>query len=339
MKPPLPLHIDSTMVTCFRSCPQKFWQEFVLGLRPPSISIDLHAGGCFATGLEATYKALYVEKLSLEKALEKGLGAYVAAWGHFEIPEWKRTSKTMDRMWEAISNPEGDDKNKGYFDIYRPLTDAVQPYLDPDGNPTFEYSFAIPLEPTGPNSFAKTGREEYEKSGITRESLCFPEHPNGGPFLYTGRFDMLGSYNGRPIVRDEKTTGSSIGQHWAEQWNLRSQFMGYIWACQQCGIDVDSVCVRGISIQKTQIVHAEAFKTYSRFMLDRWHEQLRRDLWRLRRCYDEGHFDFNLGDACTAYGNCIFQNVCQSPNPESWQSEFVVRHWNPLDKNPIKEAP
>lgn len=140
-------------------------------------------------------------------------------------------------------------------------------------------------------------------------------------------------------MRDEKTTGSSIGQNWADQWNLRSQFMGYVWACRQCGIDVDSVVVRGISIQKTQIVHAEAIKQYTDFMLQRWYEQLRRDLWRLRRSWDEGHFDFNLGDACTAYGNCIFTTVCQSASPNNWLSEFVVRHWNPLDKNPAKTVP
>jgi hypothetical protein len=39
--------------------------------------------------------------------------------------------------------------------------------------------------------------------------------------------------------------------------------MGYVWACQQCGIDLDTVVVRGIAIQKTQIVHVEAIKQYS----------------------------------------------------------------------------
>lgn len=338
-RPVLPLHIDSTMMTCFRSCPQKFYLEFVCGFRPPGISIDLHAGACFATGLEATYKALHMDKLSLPKALEKGLGAFLTAWGDFEIPEWKRTAKTADRMWEAISNPMGDEKNKGYFDVYAPLTDPVQPYFDSQGHPTFEYTFAIPLEPIriggGTLGSVRGGKDTYDAAG--EEDMCFPCHPSGSPFIYTGRFDMLGSYGGRPIVRDEKSTGASIGQRWAEQWDLRSQFMGYVWACRECGIDVDQVCVRGISIQKTQIVHAEAFKQYSNFMIARWYEQLRRDLWRLRRQYDEGYFDFNLGDACTAYGNCMFQNVCQSPNVESWTSEFVVRHWNPLEKNPVKE--
>lgn len=148
---------------------------------------------------------------------------------------------------------------------------------------------------------------------------------------------MLGSYQGRPVVRDEKTTGGSIGQDWAKQWDLRAQFMGYVWACQQAGLDVDTIVVRGIGIQKTQIVHEEAIKPISRFMIDRWYEQLRRDMWRLRRCYDEGYWDFNLADACSSYGGCMFRDVCQSPTPDSWLTDFEVRHWNPLNKNPIKE--
>jgi hypothetical protein len=167
----------------------------------------------------------------------------------------------------------------------------------------------------------------------------FPEHPNGGPFIYTGRFDMLGHINGTPIVRDEKTTGGSIGQNWAEQWDLRAQFIGYVWACQQAGIPLDTVVVRSISIQKTQIVHAEAVKPYSKFIVDRWHEQLRRDLWRLRRCYDEGYWDYNLGEACTSYGNCMFMPVCSSRNPEAHLSNFEVRHWNPTNKNPVNGTP
>jgi hypothetical protein len=62
-------------------------------------------------------------------------------------------------------------------------------------------------------------------------------------------------------------------------------------------------------------------------------------LWNLRRAYDERYWDFNLSDACASYGNCIFNRVCQSPNPESWYNEFEVRHWNPVQKNPIEAKP
>ena len=107
---------------------------------------------------------------------------------------------------------------------------------------------------------------------------------------------MLGSYQGRPCVKDDKTTGSSIGRQWASQWDLRSQFIGYKWACQQCGINVQEVVVRGIAIQKEQFVHAKAIKQYTNELVGRWLIQLKRDLNRLVTCYDEGFFDYNFGE-------------------------------------------
>lgn len=307
MRWPLPLYIDSTMISCFRSCPQKFLLEFVRGLRPPGVSIDLHAGGCFATAIEETSKAIHIGNKSLTEALEIGHGHFAIAWGQFEIPEYKKTAKTFDRTWMAVEE---------YFSKWPPRTDHVQPYFL--GNqPTFEFTFAIPLEFDG-----------------------FPRHPSGEPFLYSGRFDLLGAYMGRPCVRDEKTTGGSISTGWSEKWDLRSQFLGYVWACRQMGIDLDTVVVRGIAIQKTQIPTEEAIKVYSLALVDRWFEQLRRDLWRMVKSWEEGYFDYNFADACTAFGSCIFMDMCKSNgNEESWANQFEVRHWNPLVKNPIGGVP
>lgn len=307
----LPSHIDATMMSCFRSCPQKYYREFFQGLRPAGISIDLHAGACFASALEEVRKQIWLYKKTLGDALLIAQARFFQEWGDVEAPEWKRTAKTKDRVWDAVES---------YFAQYSPLTDHVRPYIGSDGEPTLEYTFAIPLEP----------------AGRINDGTLFPLHPSGDPFLYCGRFDMVGEYNSLPCVCDEKTTGSSIGKNWAYQWDLRSQFIGYVWACQQDGnfTDLDTVVVRGIAIQATQIVHAEAIKPYAAHLIAKWHDQLRRDMWRLVRCYEGGHFDFNLGDACTSYGQCVFMAACASASPDTWIQDFEVRHWNPLVKNP-----
>jgi hypothetical protein len=306
------------MLTCFRSCPQKFYNEFLCGYRPPGLSIDLHAGACFAFALETVYKQVHLHHKTLDDALVTAHAGFAQMWGQFEIPEWKRTAKTFDRVWEAV---------EGYFSMWSPLTDHVQPYFTSEGKPTFEYTFAIPLEPT------------INRSVCPADFTGFPTHPDGGPFLYCGRFDMLGTYEGRPIIRDEKTTGASIGDRWSEQWDLRNQFMGYVWACQQCGIDLDTVCIRGVGIQKTKLDYKEAIKPYSRELLGRWHEQVRRDLWRIRASWDAKYFDYDFGNTCTAYGSCVFMRVCGSANPESWLNEFEVRRWDPLHKDPTQNPP
>jgi hypothetical protein len=314
LEPQLPLNIDSTMISCFRSCPRKFYLEFVLGLRPPGLSIDLHAGACMASAIEETYRQIYFNKRSLDEALQIAYARYCIEWGDFQIPTWKKTSKTLDRCWDAIVG-DGTPEGIGYFQEYPPHSDVIKPFIAADGQPTLEYSFAIPLEDD------------------------FPEHPNGGPFLYSGRFDMLAqTQDGTPIPKDDKTTGRSPSSEWSRMWQLRSQFMGYVWACQQCGLPTNEVCIRGIGILKEKIVHAQQIQPYSQDLIERWYEQLRRDLWRIRKAWDENHWDYNFAESCTSYGNCVFMDSCSAREPLSWLSDMEVRRWNPLEKNPTKVA-
>ena len=168
----LPQHIDSTMLTCFRSCMRKGYNEFILGLRPPGISIDLHAGACFASAIEEVYRQIWEHKHDLPRALLVAEAKFFQEWGDVTAPEWKKTAKTSDRVWEAVES---------YFETYQPLTDHVRPYFNHEGKPTFEYTFAIPLEPY---SSDPDDAHQY-----------FPAHPNGEPFIYCGR------RHARPVPR------------------------------------------------------------------------------------------------------------------------------------------
>jgi len=300
--PILPQYIDATMIACFRSCPQKFYNEFILGLRPPGLSVDLHAGGAFAHALEVVRKEVFINQRSLSDALIRANAAFEIYWGDFQIPEFKTTTKRPDRVWAAVEE---------YFRQYTPMTDHIQPYFV-DGKPTFEFTFAVPLDLPG-----------------------FPMHPvTGDPFLYTGRFDMMGEYIKLPVICDDKTSGQGHYSGWAEKWDLRSQFIGYTWACKQLGIEADTVVVRGVGILIKSIALAEAIKPYSDDLRAKWLEQLRRDLWRIVYMWREGYWDYNLAESCTAFGNCVFATACQSTNPEAWLKNFDVRRWNPTAIDP-----
>ncbi len=306
LTPILPPYVDATMISCFRSCPRKFFNEFVLGLRPPGLSVDLHAGGAFAHALEVVRKCVFVDHLPLSEALLRGNAAFEIYWGDFVISENKRTNKRPHRVWAAVEE---------YFTKFPPLTDHIQPYFS-DGKPTFEFTFAIPLD--GPE---------------------WPRHPvSGEPFLYTGRFDLLGEYMSLPIIVDDKTSGAGHYSNWAESWDLRSQFIGYTWACGELGVPADQVAVRGVGILMESIPIAEAIKPYSNHLRAVWLEQLRRDLTRIVAMWNEGYWDYNYAEACTNYGNCIFMQPCQSPTPDPWLKTMSVRRWNPLLKDPTKEV-
>lgn len=297
----LPVLIDSTMRSAFSSCPQKFFNEFILGLRPAGLSIDLHAGGVFSGSLERFYQLFWLEQLDAKTALVRTLPTFLQLWGDYEPPANKVTAKNKESIWAAIES---------YVATYSPRTDHVQPYIL-QGKPTFEFSFAIPLDFPG-----------------------FPLHPNGSPFVYGGRADLLGRYSDRPCIRDEKTTGR-LDSNWAEKWDLRAQFLGYCWAAQMMGIDCTTVVVRGVVIHKRDIQHVEAIKLYAQWEIDRWFHQLKRDLNRIVQCWNDGFFDYNLGETCTQYGGCAFTRLCKSDKPERWYPDYRVERWNPLHRNPI----
>jgi len=307
-EPILPAHIDSTMMNCFRACPQKFWNEYVLGLRPAEQSIDLHAGAVFSATLERFYKEVFLHGANSPTALGRAYQTFTTEWGDFIIRKEKHP-KTPENMWAAVED---------YVRTYPPQTDSVQPYYLGDA-PSFEFSFAIPLELPG-----------------------FPRHPvSGDPFIYVGRFDLLGKKDGRPAIRDEKTA-QRLEANWAEKWDLRSQFLGYCWALQHNGIPCNTVVVRGVIITLTSIRQVEAVKIYPQTLIDRWAEQLRRDLLRIRDSWIEGYWDYNLGDTCTSYSHCPFIPLCSSASPSNWYDLFEVKRWNPLNRNPstaVKTAP
>lgn len=311
----LPSYIDATMMTTFRSCPQKFFREFCQALRTGDLSIDLHAGGVFSATLERFYQEFWTNGCETNVALARAYATFTTEWGDFIIRK-DRHPKTPENMWAAVES---------YIATYPPRTDHVQPYFLGDA-PSFEFSFAIPLDFPG-----------------------FPKHPvSGDPFVYVGRFDLLGklvSAGELPCVRDEKTA-QRLESNWSEKWDLRSQFLGYCWALQHLGIKCNTTVVRGVIITLTMIRQVEAIKTYPQFLIDRWYEQLRKDLNRMVSLWelwtttnDASAFDYNLGDSCVAYSHCHLMPMCSSPHPENWVSSYEVRRWNPLLRNPSDSRP
>ncbi len=154
--------------------------------------------------------------------------------------------------------------------------------------------------------------------------------------MYCGRFDAFGIYEDTfMVIRDEKTSGRAPTQHWSQLWDLRNQFILYVWAARQFGYDVKGVVVRGITIQKTQFHHIETvpYKNYPQHIIDRAVDQLARDLARLNECYRSQHFDYDFGDACTAFGRpCAFNDLCIAAEPSAWFNQYDRKMWNPLTR-------
>jgi len=291
-RPFFPVAIDSTTIAAFRSCPQKAFRQYIQHWKPAAESVHLIAGGAFADGIEAARRSFYENGSTAEDAVAAGLRALINKYGDFECPA--ESAKSLERTAGAL---------EFYFENYPLGKDGAVPVKFGD-NHGIEFSFAQPLP---------------------------INHPvTGDPILYTGRADMIAEAFSGTYIYDEKTT-SSLGQSWSKQWELRSQFTGYCWAAQQFNLNPSGVVVRGVSILKTKYDTMEVLSYRSPYEIDRWIDQVCRDIRRMIQCWEEGYWDYNLDHACTEYGGCAFTSICKSNDPEAWlKTYFVKRVWNPL---------
>ena len=298
VRPLFPPWVDSTMLSTFRSCPRKAFYQYIQHWKPQTDSVHLVAGGAFAKGIEHARKAFFEEGMSREDAGALGLQALIAAYGDFDCPP--DSAKSLERTAGAL---------EFYLDQYPLGQDGATPSTFPGGRLGIEFSFAEPLDVRHPTT--------------------------GDPILYTGRADMVAEYAGGQYVFDEKTT-SQLGASWPRQWELRSQFTGYVWAAQRTGLNIQGAVVRGISILKTKYDTLQSITYRSPYEIERWYEQVQRDLRRMIRCWEEGYWDWDLDHACSEYGGCQFTEVCKSSEPDKWlPMRFTPRVWDPLARKEL----
>ena len=293
---PFPQVWDASALSTFRSCPQNWAREYGEHWKPKASNVHLHAGASFAKGLEEARKAFYIDGKGSSESVEVGMKALLANYGDFIAPEG--SAKSLDRMAGAL---------EFYFDRYPLGTDPAVPSML-GGRRGIEFSFAEPLPLMHP---------------VSRE-----------PLIWCGRADQIVDYAGGIFISDDKTT-SQLGASWARQWDLRSQFSGYCWAAARAGIKVQGVLVRGISILKTKYDTAEAITYRPEWFIDRWFRQTVKDIRRALESWlhEDGYFDFALDEACTAYGGCMFKQVCLSKEPQPFLDVgFERRYWNPLTR-------
>lgn len=292
-----PRVIDNTMRTLFVACPTKFNYRICHGLVSGERSIHLHAGAAFAKGLEVFRSHYWGTTPDKDAALIEGFRALCCAYGYDpEIEQsesWQKSAKSFDRIATAFIF---------YWERFAPDTDRVQPLIH-EGRPAVEFNFSCPLD------------------------IYHPE--TGEPILYTGRFDMLGTFMNALWCVDEKTT-SQLGASWGKQWELRSQFTGYAWGAQQFNLPAAGTLIRGVSVQKTDIKFGESIVYQPQWKIDRWYDQLLRDIRRMIQCWNENIWDVNLSDSCASFSGCQYSPLCTRQDPIGWiKGNYSVEHWDP----------
>ena len=293
---PFPEVVDNTMLSAFAKCERHFWWAYMRHQGPEGENIHLHAGACYARGLEVARRAHYGEGKSPEESILDGAQALLEMWGKVQAPE--NSAKSVDRVLSAYSY---------YFSQWPMEADYIKP-LQAASGPAVEFNFVLPLPGT--------------------------KHPTTGmPLLYAGRFDMLGLREGALFVCDDKTT-TQLGASWSQQWKLRGQFTGYCWGARQYGYPVVGAVVRGVSILKTGHDKQEAIVHRPEWMIEEWLETVYARLDRMEASWRRGFWEQNLDHGCAQFGTCPYLLLCDTNNPEAYLPHYYkFRKWDPTERH------
>ncbi len=297
-----PQVITASVRKIFSTCPQRFYNEVILGLSPlEGTSVHLQCGSAYSAALEAFRKEVFSSG-DYDKAVADGLFALVRAYGP-DAPEGEK--KTLSRTIAAFVE---------YLYRYPPGTEHAKPSMGPNG-PRVEFSFT------------------FEIPGVL--------HPTtGDPLLYGGTFDTLADYTGGLFIFDDKTTGR-MGPLWKHQWTLRSQFTGYVVGAQTHNLPVLGAIIRGMCILVESCKTEEAITYRPTWLIERWKQRLVHDTKRMLECWENNYWP-NQGEesgACVGWGVCPYHTLCTAQHPSHYIPVYYkVERKDPITHELIDSA-
>ena len=296
--------MDSTSMGVLKECPRKYKLSIIDGWQPRGRSLHLRFGILFHSGLER-YDHHKFSGSDHEESVDMVVDYLLqSTWdGRDENDEggapWDTgdTKKTRETLLRTVI---------WYLEEYK--DDPAKTVILENGKPAVELSFKFDLPFIAPND---------------------------EPYIYCGHMDRLVTYADDIMVMDRKTSGSTIGAYYFNQYSPDNQMSGYTLA----GKVVYDMPVSGVIIDAAQIAvgfsaFARGFTMRSDGQLDEW--LLNTGEWlRLARGFAErGNWPMNE-KSCGNYGGCSFRGVC-SKDPAVRQlfleSDFEKRLWNPLEE-------
>jgi len=304
---------DSTSLKMADTCPRYYEYKMIFGYDNPFKGAHLRFGGHYASALEHYHKHRALG-LSLDDALELIVEeAMIGTWDYeYEEVQEKPDSEPFRRIipgsgfpWQSLHNL----KNREnlirsiiwYVDYF--ADEEIKTVILEDGTPAVEHSFTLPVD-----------------DGI----------------FFAGHLDRLCIWADNPYVMDQKTTGSTVGQYYFNQFSPDMQMSMYTFG----GKAIFKLPVKGVIIDAAQIAvgftrfeRGFTFRTESQ--LNEWYDNTMKLVEDTRAMTKENHFPMKLS-SCGNYGGCEFRNICaRSPEVRKnfLNAEFKPGWiWSPLDR-------
>lgn len=307
---------NSTCLGLLKECPRKYYYTVIAGWGSRDESIHLRFGIEYHHALQ-DYAIARAEGMKHDDAIHESVRAL-----HGRVHDW-----TPDRTLRA-----GKYKNRetivglvvDYLDHFGGDDPAATFILD-DGKPAVELSFRFELD-WGPSR--GQGQPLPDNVGLGPSQ----------PYLLCGHLDRIVNLHDDLYVMDRKTSVSTIGTYYMDQWTPSNQMTLYTLA----GKVMLNQPVKGVIIDAAQVL-LEKPNAFARGFAYRTEDQLTEWLADLRYFLREAE-DFATANywpqndtACTKYGGCPFKEVCaKSPQVRDtylaadFDRTDLNQAWNPF---------
>jgi len=290
---------DSTSLGWLKECPRKYQYHMIEQWRGRGESIHLEYGILYHAALEEYDR----------KKLEKGMSHDDAVRG--VVRELLTKTWREGLPWRGAKDLPADDKAslKSRENLVRTVVWYLNKFKD---------------DPAKTLMHPVTGKPMVE--------LHFQFEIEGG-YSLCGYLDRVVEFQEQPFVMDRKTTTSTLGSYYFEQFDPDNQMSVYTVASQVAfhtpvkGVIVDAA---QIAVGFSRFVRSFVFKTADQ--IDEWMKDLYVYLEQASGYAERGYWPQN-DKSCHKYGGCAFREIC-SKSPQV-REKFLETHfqrepWNPL---------
>lgn len=328
--------LDSTSLGYMKTCPRLYQYIMLDGWSPKDESVHLRFGSEYHQAIQE-YDIARAEGENHEASIREAI----------------RNLLERTRDWNVDETTKaGNYKNRGtllqlvvdYFDHFK--DDPAQTFILENGRPAVELSFKFELD-WGPKAVQPSLMQAVEKGRKDKETELerslnvgegFSVNLLPQPYLLCGHLDRVVTFNDHLFVLDHKTTTTSPGPYFFNQFEPNNQMTLYTLASQ---IIIDSP-VKGVIVEAAQILldkpnrFVRGFTYRTQDQLDEWVSDLAYTLQMAENYAEIGHWPQN-DTACDKFGGCRFREVCsKSPHVRETylRADFVKLEpelrWNPL---------
>lgn len=305
---------DSTSLGLFKTCPRLYEYTMIRGYAAKAENLHLRFGTEFHQALQ-DYQTCLSDDFSHDEAVWEAMFCLQVRLATTPLPEGNGKAmryKNIDTLRQLVID---------YLDYYE--HDPAETFIKADGTPATELSFRFELD-CGP------------EAGVIGDEGGTPQQSQ--PYILCGHIDRVVDFNGSLMVLDHKTTTTTLGSYYFDQYEPHNQMSLYTLAGK---VILDTV-VKGIIIDAAQILledenrFVRGFTYRTAEQLEEWVDSLRLTLGYAEGCAAQNYWPMN-DTACDKYGGCKFRGICsKSPQVRDkfLEADFVVKpleeRWNPL---------